>query len=76
MEEDMGVCHPPPEASPMTRKAIKFEVQVYRVRSGGYIIDMQRLDGHLYLFLDLCADLIAQLAEPAEQSMPMAIPGH
>ena len=40
---------------------LKFEVQVYRVRSQCYLLDVQRLEGHLYLFLDLCAALICRL---------------
>jgi hypothetical protein len=43
-------------------KIIKFEVQVYRVRTQSYLIDVQRLEGHLYLFLDLCSQLLSSLS--------------
>jgi Kinase associated domain 1 len=55
MEEDTHV------APPKGGCTLKFEVQIYRVRTHTYLIDVQKLSGHLYLFLDLCADLIGRL---------------
>lgn len=40
-------------------RTVKFEVQVYRTKAHQYLVDVQRLDGHLYLYLDLCGDLLS-----------------
>lgn len=42
-------------------RTIKFEVQVYRIKTHQYLVDVQRLEGHLYLYLDLCGDLLSIL---------------
>jgi hypothetical protein len=52
-------------------RTVKFEVQVYRTKTHQYLIDVQRLDGHLYLYLDLCGDLLS-LLKAAEVSVPTA----
>jgi hypothetical protein len=51
-------------------RMIKFEVQVYRIKTHQYLIDVQRLEGHLYLYLDLCGELLSVLrmhASPGPQ---------
>jgi hypothetical protein len=40
---------------------IKFECQLYRVKEERYILDLQRLEGPLYVFLDLADTLMAEL---------------
>ncbi|XP_042438659.1 SNF1-related protein kinase catalytic subunit alpha KIN10-like isoform X1 [Zingiber officinale] len=40
---------------------VKFEIQLYKTREEKYLLDLQRVSGPQLLFLDLCADLLAQL---------------
>ncbi|KAJ4844138.1 SNF1- protein kinase catalytic subunit alpha kin10 [Turnera subulata] len=40
---------------------VKFEVQLYKARDEKYLLDLQRVQGPQFLFLDLCAALLAQL---------------
>ncbi|GAB4817310.1 hypothetical protein N2152v2_004356 [Parachlorella kessleri] len=40
---------------------IKFEVQLYKVRDQEYILDLQRLSGGLFLYMDLCGNLLSTL---------------
>ncbi|KAF1859962.1 hypothetical protein Lal_00028146 [Lupinus albus] len=40
---------------------IKFEVQLYKTREEKYLLDLQRVQGPQFLFLDLCAAFLAQL---------------
>lgn len=40
---------------------VKFEVQVYRVKEEKYMVDVQRLDGPFYCYLDLVDRVIAEL---------------
>ncbi|OVA06747.1 Ubiquitin-associated domain/translation elongation factor EF-Ts [Macleaya cordata] len=40
---------------------VKFEVQLYKTREEKYLLDLQRVTGPQLLFLDLCADFLAQL---------------
>ncbi|WMV15095.1 hypothetical protein MTR67_008480 [Solanum verrucosum] len=40
---------------------VKFEVQLYKTREEKYLLDLQRLQGPQFLFLDLCAAFLAQL---------------
>lgn len=48
------------DASPrLAGKIVKFEVQIYRLKTHQYVIDVQRLEGHLYLYLDLTSDLLS-----------------
>jgi len=37
---------------------LKFEVQIYKARDGEYVVDFQRLQGELFLFMDLCSKLL------------------
>ena len=62
MQEDSAE-HKPDKSGALLgpNKCLKFEVQVYRVRTQSYLVDVQRLEGHLYLFLDLCSQLLAAL---------------
>ncbi|KAL5718350.1 cAMP-dependent protein kinase [Ranunculus cassubicifolius] len=43
------------------RNAVKFELQLYKTREEKYLLDLQRINGSQYLFLDLCAAFLAQL---------------
>ncbi|XP_075501241.1 SNF1-related protein kinase catalytic subunit alpha KIN10-like [Primulina tabacum] len=40
---------------------VKFEVQLYKTREDKYLLDLQRVHGPQFLFLDLCAAFLAQL---------------
>ncbi|CAN1143601.1 SNF1-related protein kinase catalytic subunit alpha KIN10 [Linum perenne] len=40
---------------------VKFEVQLYKTREEKYLLDLQRVHGPQFLFLDLCAAFLAQL---------------
>ena len=40
---------------------VKFELQVYRDRNSRYVLDIQRLEGHLYTFFDVVTALISEL---------------
>ncbi|CAL5229165.1 g12440 [Coccomyxa viridis] len=42
-------------------RVLKFELQMYKMRDGEYCIDIQRLVGELFLFMDLCGVLLARL---------------
>lgn len=46
---------------PPTVQEIKFEVQIYKVREGEYLVDFQRIAGDLFLYLDVCADVLFSL---------------
>lgn len=64
MEVDNGNS----DASPtVSGKVIKFEVQIYRLKTHQYVIDVQRLEGHLYLYLDLTSDLLSIMRAQASQ---------
>ncbi|MFS7956085.1 putative non-specific serine/threonine protein kinase [Helianthus anomalus] len=41
--------------------AVKFEVQLYKTREEKYLLDLQRVNGPQFLFLELCATFLAQL---------------
>ncbi|KAL7094703.1 hypothetical protein ACP275_11G120100 [Erythranthe tilingii] len=43
------------------QNVIKFEVQLYKTRDDKYLLDLQRVHGPQFLFLDLCAAFLAQL---------------
>lgn len=47
-------CRSPPNV-------VKFELQLYKAREEKYLLDLQRVQGPHFLFLDLCADFLAQL---------------
>lgn len=38
---------------------VKFEAQMYKVREEEYVIDIQRLEGELYLFMDVCGRVLS-----------------
>ncbi|XP_057979270.1 SNF1-related protein kinase catalytic subunit alpha KIN10 [Malania oleifera] len=40
---------------------VKFEVQLYKTGEEKYLLDLQRVQGPQFLFLDLCAGFLAQL---------------
>ncbi|KAF9623491.1 hypothetical protein IFM89_003107 [Coptis chinensis] len=40
---------------------VKFEMQLYKTREEKYLLDLQRITGPQFLFLDLCAAFLAQL---------------
>ncbi|KAF8408145.1 hypothetical protein HHK36_007287 [Tetracentron sinense] len=40
---------------------VKFEVQLYKTREEKYLLDLQRVNGPQFLFLDICAAFLAQL---------------
>ncbi|KAL5149994.1 SNF1-related protein kinase catalytic subunit alpha KIN10 [Glycine soja] len=40
---------------------VKFEVQLYKTREEKYLLDLQRVQGPQFLFLDLCAAFLSQL---------------
>ncbi|KAF4390793.1 hypothetical protein G4B88_015683 [Cannabis sativa] len=44
-----------------TPNVVKFEVQLYKTREEKYLLDLQRVQGPQFLFLDLCAAFLAQL---------------
>ncbi|KAG5001118.1 hypothetical protein JHK87_022190 [Glycine soja] len=44
-----------------TSNVVKFEVQLYKAREEKYLLDLQRVQGPQFLFLDLCAAFLAQL---------------
>lgn len=65
MEVDNGNS----DASPrVAGKTVKFEVQIYRLKTHQYVIDVQRLEGHLYLYLDLTSDLLSIMRAQAAHS--------
>lgn len=43
------------------QNVVKFELQLYKTREDKYLLDMQRVQGPQFLFLDLCAAFLAQL---------------
>ncbi|KXZ45443.1 hypothetical protein GPECTOR_54g184 [Gonium pectorale] len=40
---------------------LRFECQMYKVRDDEYVIDIQRVGGELFLFMDVCGRLLADL---------------
>eukprot|EP00271_Cylindrocystis_brebissonii_P002744 TRINITY_DN13544_c0_g1_i1.p1 TRINITY_DN13544_c0_g1~~TRINITY_DN13544_c0_g1_i1.p1 ORF type:complete len:540 (+),score=102.80 TRINITY_DN13544_c0_g1_i1:1027-2646(+) len=44
-----------------TAHTIKFELQLYKMREEKYLLDLQRVEGAHFLFLDLAASLLAAL---------------
>ncbi|CAM6100921.1 unnamed protein product [Calypogeia fissa] len=43
------------------QNAVKFEVQLYKVREEKYLLDLQRVEGPHLLFLDLCSSFLTEL---------------
>ncbi|XP_059303637.1 serine/threonine protein kinase OSK1-like [Lycium ferocissimum] len=44
--------------------AVKFEMQLYKTQDEKYLLDLQRISGPQFLFLDFCAVFIIQLEAP------------
>ncbi|GLT56533.1 hypothetical protein SLA2020_295680 [Shorea laevis] len=40
---------------------VKFELQLYKTREEKYLLELQRVQGPQFVFLDLCATFLAQL---------------
>ena len=64
----MDASHMQVEEAPMVQHVmdarpqyVKFEIQVYRDRHGRYVLDVQRLDGHVYTFLDVITSIFSEL---------------
>ncbi|GFP90383.1 snf1-related protein kinase catalytic subunit alpha kin10 [Phtheirospermum japonicum] len=49
------------DANVRPQNVVKFEVQLYKTREDKYLLDLQRVHGPQFLFLDLCAAFLAQL---------------
>ncbi|CAK9869637.1 unnamed protein product [Sphagnum jensenii] len=43
---------------------VKFEVQLYKMREDKYMLDLQRIEGSYFLFLDICTSLLSELHVP------------
>ncbi|KZV33311.1 hypothetical protein F511_05434 [Dorcoceras hygrometricum] len=43
------------------QNVVKFEMQIYKTREDKYLLDLQRVQGPQFLFLDLCAAFLSQL---------------
>eukprot|EP00897_Mesotaenium_endlicherianum_P002219 jgi/Mesen1/2024/ME000148S01128 len=43
------------------KRVVKFELQLYKMREEKYLLDMQRLEGGQFMFLDLAASFLAEL---------------
>lgn len=41
--------------------AVKFEIQLYKSKEDKYLLDLQRIQGPQFLFMDLCASFLAEL---------------
>lgn len=41
--------------------ALRFEIMIYKVREDEYVLDVQRLEGELFLFLDVCGRLLGDM---------------
>ncbi|XP_024524195.1 SNF1-related protein kinase catalytic subunit alpha KIN10 [Selaginella moellendorffii] len=40
---------------------VKFELQLYKVREEKYLLDLQKLEGPFFIFLDFCGSFLAEL---------------
>ncbi|KAJ8536282.1 hypothetical protein K7X08_034683 [Anisodus acutangulus] len=47
-----------------SQPAVKFEMQLYKTQDEKYLLDLQRISGPQFLFLDFCAVFIMQLEAP------------
>ncbi|KAG5536558.1 hypothetical protein RHGRI_024096 [Rhododendron griersonianum] len=43
------------------QSVVKFEMQLYKTHEENYLLDLQRVSGQAFLFLDLCAAFLMQL---------------
>lgn len=53
--------HQQVQLQPPQQDFVKFELQVYRDRNSRYVLDIQRLEGHMYTFFDVVTALISEL---------------
>ncbi|XP_009134629.1 SNF1-related protein kinase catalytic subunit alpha KIN10 isoform X1 [Brassica rapa] len=53
-DSSMGAAVKPPNV-------VKFETQLYKTQDGKYLLDLQRVHGAQFLFLELCAAFLTQL---------------
>lgn len=60
-----GPTAPPLPPGATEPRVLKFELQLYRMKEERYILDMQRLEGDLMSFMDVCGRLLAELRLPA-----------
>lgn len=49
------------ESTSQSPNVVKFEVQLYKTREEKYLLDLQRVNGPQFLFMELCAAFLAQL---------------
>ncbi|KAL1824484.1 hypothetical protein ACET3Z_011262 [Daucus carota] len=49
------------DAAVRSPSVVKFEVQLYKTREDKYLLDLQRVQGPQFLFLDVCAAFLSQL---------------
>ncbi|VVB09245.1 unnamed protein product [Arabis nemorensis] len=49
------------ECAIISPTVIKFELQLYKVSEGKYLLDIQRVDGPQFIFLDLCVAFLTEL---------------
>ncbi len=40
---------------------LKFETGMYKVREDEYVIDVQRLQGELFIFMDVCGRVLSEI---------------
>eukprot|EP00803_Ostreobium_quekettii_P005684 evm.model.scf_712.1 EVM.evm.TU.scf_712.1 scf_712:16665-29541(+) len=57
-KDDRGTCGKPAEHE------LKFEVQLYKVRDQEYVLDFQKIQGDLFIAMDVCGKLISDLKTP------------
>ncbi|CAN7081437.1 unnamed protein product [Brassica oleracea var. botrytis] len=53
-DSSMGAAAKPPNV-------VKFEIQLYKTQDGKYLLDLQRVHGAQFLFMELCAAFLTQL---------------
>ncbi|KAJ4900897.1 SNF1-related protein kinase catalytic subunit alpha KIN11 [Raphanus sativus] len=59
MENDQSIIEDDCAMTSLT--VIKFELQLYKAREEKYLLDIQRVNGPQFLFLDLCAAFLTEL---------------
>lgn len=50
-----------PCPAPSLQVELKFECQMYKVRDDEYMIDVQRLSGDLFLYMDVAGRLLSDM---------------
>ncbi|XP_062106593.1 SNF1-related protein kinase catalytic subunit alpha KIN10-like [Humulus lupulus] len=61
LEDDDSNIMESDDAAMKASNVVKFEVQLYKTREEKNLLDLQRVQGPQFLFLDLCAAILAQL---------------